>query len=497
MGHRPVAGGGVILERERPSPGGAARRTAHRPWPRGSDARPGSPTSVRPAACRPDRAGSGSCPQGSAAVTGKLSPSAAMVEACNERPTARSSSGHGPRRLPRLRPPLDARARPRRGPLGAPSTDARRPDRRSSSQDRGDAHEARLPGSACGPRATDRRDRQGRPDRRRTTLRAAAAATTPAMRAGADVIYQATFFDGRWRGHADFLLRVERPQPGPRGMELRGRRHQAVARRSRAARSSRCASYADLLERVQGVAPETLYVVTGDGVDAPPPARRLRRLLPPRPATGSRQRVLRRVARPPATYPDPVDHCHVCALVPDVHPAAPRRRPPLDRGRHAPGRHGAARWRGRATLTALAELPRRATPSPRCERAGARTAPRPGAAAAPRAANRRARLRADPAGPGRARHAGSAPCPSRRRRRVLRHRGRPVGPRRRARVPVRRRRRSTTAPPRLPAALGPRRAGEKRGLRARSSTSSSSASTPIRRCTSTTTVATSRARSSA
>jgi predicted RecB family nuclease len=29
--------------------------------------------------------------------------------------------------------------------------------------------------------------------------------TLAAMRAGADVIYQATFFDGVWRGHADFL----------------------------------------------------------------------------------------------------------------------------------------------------------------------------------------------------------------------------------------------------------------------------------------------------
>jgi uncharacterized protein len=40
-------------------------------------------------------------------------------------------------------------------------------------------------------------------------LRAAAEETTTAMTAGTDVIYQATFFDGRWRGHADFLLRVE------------------------------------------------------------------------------------------------------------------------------------------------------------------------------------------------------------------------------------------------------------------------------------------------
>ena len=42
-------------------------------------------------------------------------------------------------------------------------------------------------------------------------LEAAAQATRQAMERGDDVVYQATFFDGRWLGHADFLLRVERP----------------------------------------------------------------------------------------------------------------------------------------------------------------------------------------------------------------------------------------------------------------------------------------------
>src|SRR6266436_4863360 len=42
-------------------------------------------------------------------------------------------------------------------------------------------------------------------------LRAAATRTIEAMAGGADVIYQATFFDGTFRGHADFLLRVESP----------------------------------------------------------------------------------------------------------------------------------------------------------------------------------------------------------------------------------------------------------------------------------------------
>ncbi len=42
-------------------------------------------------------------------------------------------------------------------------------------------------------------------------LRAWEAETLAAMRAGADVIYQAAFFDGGWHGRADFLLRVEEP----------------------------------------------------------------------------------------------------------------------------------------------------------------------------------------------------------------------------------------------------------------------------------------------
>src|SRR4051794_26057607 len=52
--------------------------------------------------------------------------------------------------------------------------------------------------------------------RTRADLRAAQDATLDAMRRGADAIYQATFFDERqanlhWRGHADFLLKVDTP----------------------------------------------------------------------------------------------------------------------------------------------------------------------------------------------------------------------------------------------------------------------------------------------
>ena len=42
-------------------------------------------------------------------------------------------------------------------------------------------------------------------------LEKAHAETVAAMRDGADIIYQGTFFDGRWRCHPDFLNRVDRP----------------------------------------------------------------------------------------------------------------------------------------------------------------------------------------------------------------------------------------------------------------------------------------------
>ena len=76
---------------------------------------------------------------------------------------------------------------------------------------RGFQHEARYLADLARRRPARRRDRRStaRSTDRGEQLRAAAAATIEAMAAGADVIYQATFFDGTWRGHADFLLRVD------------------------------------------------------------------------------------------------------------------------------------------------------------------------------------------------------------------------------------------------------------------------------------------------
>ena len=96
---------------------------------------------------------------------------------------------------------------------------------------RGFQHEARYLADlrAAGRDGRRDRDRTARSTDRGEELRAAAAATIEAMAAGADVIYQATFFDG--------TLARPRRLPAPRrragpsvalgAVPLRGRRHQA------------------------------------------------------------------------------------------------------------------------------------------------------------------------------------------------------------------------------------------------------------------------------
>jgi len=149
-------------------------------------------------------------------------------------------------------------------------------------------------------------------------LRAAGAATERAMAEAADIIYQATFFDGRWRGHADFLLLVassERPSRwGPYHYEIVDTK---LARHVKAGAVLQLCTYIELLTAMQGVQPEFMHVALGGssrtveklrvddymayyravkarfeaavGPDAPEPAY-----------------------PPPLRYPEPVEHCDVC-----------------------------------------------------------------------------------------------------------------------------------------------------------------------------------------
>jgi len=140
----------------------------------------------------------------------------------------------------------------------------------------------------------------------RIDLALAQAETIVAMHEGVDVIYQATFFDGRWLGHADFLRRVETPTDfGPFGYEVLDTK---LARRVKAAALLQTAAYSAQLAGVQGVAPERMHVVLGDLTEESYLVREF----------AAYHRMLQRrleeavMGEALATYPDPVEHCGVC-----------------------------------------------------------------------------------------------------------------------------------------------------------------------------------------
>jgi uncharacterized protein len=156
-------------------------------------------------------------------------------------------------------------------------------------------------------------------------LRAQAAATEAAMRQGADVIYQATFFDGRWLGFADFLLRIERPSDlGSWSYEVADTK---LARHAKASAILQVCSYVEQLTRVQGVQPANLHIVLGGG-ERPTTTFPVSDFMAYYRTVKSNfeQAVTTGEAVYPvtATYPDPVEHCDVCNWVVDC--KAQRRR---------------------------------------------------------------------------------------------------------------------------------------------------------------------------
>src|SRR5438094_7401709 len=101
------------------------------------------------------------------------------------------------------------------------------------------------------------------PDGTVAGLDRAHAQTVAAMREGVDVIYQGTFFDGRWRCHPDFLLRIDRPSKlGVYSYEVADAK---LARKAKAAAVLQCCVYAEQVAAVQGVEPDHIRLILGDG----------------------------------------------------------------------------------------------------------------------------------------------------------------------------------------------------------------------------------------
>jgi predicted RecB family nuclease len=90
--------------------------------------------------------------------------------------------------------------------------------------------------------------------------------TRAALAAAPDVIFQGAFLDGPWQGYSDFLLKVDRPSAlGDYSYEI------ADTKLSRSAKPKHLIQmciYADLLAREQGVEPDRMHVVLGDGTIA-------------------------------------------------------------------------------------------------------------------------------------------------------------------------------------------------------------------------------------
>ncbi len=183
----------------------------------------------------------------------------------------------------------------------------------------------------------------------------AVAETERLVRAGADVIHQATFsHDGQF-GRADFLCRVAEPSAlGDYSYEVVDAK---LARRAKPEAVLQICAYSDWLAALQGTLPESAWLRLGNGESIRVPLRDCmayyRRV---------RDEFRARLANAPEdpaeadTYPEPVEHCSICRWAADC---AGRRR----RDDHLSLVAGLARdhanclrEQGVSTVRALAEL---------------------------------------------------------------------------------------------------------------------------------------------
>ena len=126
--------------------------------------------------------------------------------------------------------------------------------------------------------------------------------TAETIHAGADIVYQAAFVDGAWRGLADFLER--QPDGSYHALDTK------LARRARPSHVLQLCFYSEQIGRIQGRLPDEMHVVGGLGeretfrpLDFLAYYRRLK------------QRFEAAVARGAATYPYPVEHCGLCEFL--------------------------------------------------------------------------------------------------------------------------------------------------------------------------------------
>ena len=135
--------------------------------------------------------------------------------------------------------------------------------------------------------------------------------TLDLMRAGVDVICQACLFDGTWLGRPDFLVKVSLPSDlGSWSYEVVDAK---LARSAKAGAVLQICFYSEMLEAVQGSAPERMYLALGGPEGALETFRVTDYAAYYRSVKG---RFLQAVSDNRSTYPEPCTHCNVCAWSP-------------------------------------------------------------------------------------------------------------------------------------------------------------------------------------
>ncbi len=144
-----------------------------------------------------------------------------------------------------------------------------------------------------------------------SALREAEKATLAAINEGVPIIYQATFFDGAFMGHADFLRRIERSsgEGRPWSYEVLDTK---LALTTRTYFLIQLCNYSEHLGRLQGVMPKRIIVVLGSNEEAAYNVddyfsyyRHLKHSFLER-MSGGRN----------GAYPHEVPHCRVCRWAP-------------------------------------------------------------------------------------------------------------------------------------------------------------------------------------
>lgn len=147
-------------------------------------------------------------------------------------------------------------------------------------------------------------DIPGRPDP--VGRQESAAATIAALEAGAEIVHNAIFLDleNGWSGIADFLIRIPgRSRFGDWQYEVADTK---LARSVKISTLIQLCVYGEFVERLQGVAPQRMHAILGDGTTQSFETADY--------AAYYRNLKSRFVARDPAadSYPEPVAHCERC-----------------------------------------------------------------------------------------------------------------------------------------------------------------------------------------